>query len=100
MNPLRPIWTMWEEWCDENAPELAKKVGFAALIFSWAILAGLLVFHLVTGQKIGTKVVLALAPFLVMAGCTWHVGRRAWAIGYIGMTVIVVTAIWIKEGAL
>lgn len=100
MNPLRPIWTFWEDWCDEDAPDLAKRLGFVSLLLSWATLAGLLARYLVTGEKPGFLVCLALIPFLVMAGCCWHVGRKAWAVGYIGMTLIVIVAMGIKEGLL
>ncbi|ORJ61334.1 hypothetical protein [Geothermobacter hydrogeniphilus] len=95
---MRPgyLWQLWDDWCDPDAPVLAKRAGFVSLVLSWTILVGLLVYHLATGEKIGIQVVLALIPFLVMAGCCWHVGRKAWATGYIGMTVIVAVGLWLK----
>lgn len=98
MKPLHLLWQFWDDWCDEDAPAIAKKIGFAVFIAATILLLGVVIFKVSVVQP---PLIVRFSPlllFLIFSGCCWHVGRKTWALGYIGIVAIMGTAIWLKNG--
>jgi len=58
---------------------------------------GIIGYRFITGEKPAWAGYLLFFPFLVMTGCCWHVGRKAWAVGYVGLVVILATGLWLQH---
>ena len=90
MNLLRWGWEQWCEWCDEDAPALPKRIGFATIVVTQILAVVLVAYRVISDGPLSPSWILALLfPFLITAGCAWQCGRRAWGFAYIGMAVIV-----------
>lgn len=98
MKPLHVLWQFWDDWCDEDAPAIAKKFGFAAFITATMLLLGVIIYKVLVAQPPLIVRFLPLLLFLIFSGCCWHVGRKAWSFGYLGLVAIMGTAIWLKNG--
>ncbi|WP_020678114.1 hypothetical protein [Geopsychrobacter electrodiphilus] len=97
MKPLHLLWQFWEDWCDEDAPAIAKEIGFTAFLGATMLLLGVVVYKWLVAQPPQIVRFSPLLLFLIFSGCCWHVGRKASAFGYIGIVAIIGTAIWLKN---
>lgn len=95
---IRALWYFWAAWCDEDAPVWPKRIGFVAGLAAY--LAGIFIagYRLMVGPLPVAWAMFIFVPFLILAGCAWQVGRRAWSFGYIGMVLIMGALIALARG--